>query len=165
VTQRPPSPLLMVSESAQTCMRLAAARSHPVETGGLLIGVHLDGHPWVVAAVEIATNDRGRNHFKIPAGATQPAVRAARAADPRLGYLGDWHSHPNDVGPSPADLATLGLISIKHARDPNPALVIVRRHGVGYALDARRITALRPRTCEVRLMGDLPPTDPNEGMP
>lgn len=163
MTEFPPTPLLLVSESAQTYMRLAAARSHPFETGGLLIGVHLDGHPWVVAAVEIATNDRGRNHFKIPAGATRPAVTAARKADPRLGYLGDWHSHPHNVGPSPTDLATLGLISIMHARGANPSLVIIRRHEVGYTMDARRITVIGPRTCDVHLTGDLPSTDPNMG--
>jgi proteasome lid subunit RPN8/RPN11 len=139
-------------------MRLAASRSHPIETGGVLIGVHLQGHPWIVTAIEIATDDRGASHFKIPAGATQKAVKGARAADPRLGYVGDWHSHPRDVGPSTTDLTTLGLISIKHPQEPNPALVILRRREVGYRLDARRVTALRARRCDIHLVGDLPTT-------
>lgn len=149
-------PLLVLSESAQAAMFTAATTAFPNETGGILVGVHVDGHPWVTRAIEIATADRGRHHYKIPAGATQPAVRAARTADPRLGYLGDWHSHPADVGPSPTDLATLALFSVRHPRSPNPTLVIVRNAGDGHVIDPRRIVAITPRACEVRLTGDLP---------
>lgn len=148
--------LLVVSESAAAAMTAAAARSHPSETGGILVGVHLDGQPWVTASIEIATAERGRHHYKIPRGATQPAVRDARRSDPRLGYLGDWHTHPADVGPSPTDFASLGRISLKHPRSPNPTLVVVRKTSSGYVLDARRIVALAPRTCALRLVGDLP---------
>jgi hypothetical protein len=137
-------------------MMAAARHAHPNETGGILIGVHVDGHPWVTIAIEVTTSDRGRGHYRIPGGATQPAVRASRRTDRRLGYLGDWHSHPSDVGPSPMDLASLGLISMKHPRTPNPTLILVRNTVDGYALDARRIVAIVPRACEVRLTGDLP---------
>lgn len=152
-----PDPVLNVSESAKAQMASAAARAHPNETGGVLVGVYLDGQPWVTAAIEIASTDRGRHHFKIPYGKTQPAVHAARQDDDRLGYLGDWHSHPHDVGPSTTDLATLGLISLKHPRSPNPTLVVIRHTNTGYALDARRIMTIAPRPCEVRLTGNLPP--------
>ncbi|WP_292602317.1 Mov34/MPN/PAD-1 family protein [Nocardioides sp. REDSEA-S30_B4] len=152
----PTRPLLLVAESAQTSMSTAAAHSHPDETGGILIGVYLDGQPWVTRAIELHSDDRGRHHYRIPAGVTQPAVHQARTLDGRLGYLGDWHSHPADVGPSHTDLATLAFISLTRPRTPNPTLVIARRQGDRYLLDARRITALSPRTCEIRLTGDLP---------
>lgn len=151
------SPLLVLSESAQAAMACAATSAFPNETGGILVGVHLDGQPWVARAIEIETTDRGRHHYKIPAGATQPAVRTARRADHRLGYLGDWHSHPADIGPSRTDLATLTLISMRHPRTPNPTLVVVRHPVHGHVLDARRIVAITPRVCELRLVGDLPP--------
>jgi len=150
-------PLLLISETAQATMTAAAAHAHPNETGGILIGVHLDGHPWATSAIEIASADRGHHHYKIPAGTTQPAVYAAREVDHRLGYLGDWHSHPIDVGPSRMDLATLGLISIKHHRSLNPTLVVVRNTANGYVLEARRIVAITPRRCELKLAGNLPP--------
>lgn len=151
------TPILLLSESAQASMTAAAAKAHPNETGGILIGVHNDGgHPWVTRAIEIATNDRGHHHYKIPSGATQPSVHAARRTDPRLGYLGDWHSHPADIGPSPTDLATLALYSIKHPRTPNPTLIVVRNTPDGRALDARRIVTVTPRPCELHLTGDLP---------
>ena len=138
-------------------MTSAARRSHPIETGGILVGVHVDGQPWITSAIEISSPDRGRRHFKIPAGATQRAVLSARQGDPRLGYLGDWHSHPKCLGPSPTDRATLALISFKHPREPNPTMIVVRRCSSDYELDARRMIVATPRSCEVRLTGDLPP--------
>ena len=148
-------------------MTNAAAKTHPVETGGILIGVHVDGHPWVITAVEIATADRGRSHFRIPGGADHAAVLTARSIDDRLGYLGDWHSHPHDIGHSPTDLASLALISIKKPRDPNPTQIVLRRTESGYTLDARRIVTLVPRACTVTLTGGLPgltpPTEKHTG--
>jgi proteasome lid subunit RPN8/RPN11 len=151
------SPVLLIAETAQASMTAAAAQAHPNETGGVLIGVYDDGQPWVTTAIEIATSEKGRHHYKIPAGATQPSVLAARRTDHRLGYLGDWHSHPSDVGPSPTDLAVLGMFSVRHPRTPNPTLVVVRNTVDGYALDARRIVAVVPRACRLRLTGNLPP--------
>lgn len=151
---------LWITEAARTTMTTAAARAHPVETGGILIGVYLDGHPWITTVVEIPTTSRGRSHYRIPAGATHAAVLRARAVDQRLGYLGDWHSHPHDVGPSPTDLASLALISMKRPRLPNPTQIVVRRTEVGYNLDARRIVTFAPRVCTFGLTGDLPSATP-----
>ena len=67
-----------------------------------------------------------------PAGLTTPAVLRARTADHRLGYLGDWHSHPHDVGHSRTDLASLALISIKMPLQPNPTQIVVRRTDHGF---------------------------------
>lgn len=147
---------LWITEAASTAMTAAATQAHPDETGGILIGVYLDGHPWVTTAVEIPTTDRGRSHYRIPGGTDHPAVLGARAADHRLGYLGDWHSHPHDVGHSPIDLASLALISIKAPRQPNPTQVVLRRTDHGYTLDARRIVTLVPRVCTITLTGGLP---------
>lgn len=148
--------LLLISESTQDFLNAAAAQAHPSETGGILVGVYLGNQPWITAAVEIATNERGRNHYRIPAGATHPAVHRAREADDRLGYLGDWHSHPHDVGPSPTDLASLAFISMTHPRSPNPYIVVVRRTSKGYVLDGRRMVGITPRACRFRLTGNLP---------
>jgi integrative and conjugative element protein (TIGR02256 family) len=156
-----PTPFLRVSERTVAAMTSAARRAHPNETGGILLGVHRGVDPWVTHAIEIDTSDRGKRHYRIPRGATQPAVHAARRNDQRLGYLGDWHTHPDDVGPSATDLATLALISLRHPLRPNPTLLVVRRQDPGYALDARRILTVRPEQCEVRLTGDLPPDTPS----
>ncbi|MGI5190356.1 Mov34/MPN/PAD-1 family protein [Promicromonospora sp. CA-289599] len=149
------SPQLILSESAEYGMIRAAIKAHPTETGGILLGVYVDGKPWVTRAIEIPSSDRSRRHYKIPLGATHPAVYTARRDDHRLGYLGDWHTHPANVGPSPKDLATLALFSLKHPRAPNPTLVVVRNTADGHVLDTRRIVTAAPRPCEIRLAGDL----------
>lgn len=151
------TPGLLISEDAVWHMTTAAAASHPVETGGVLIGVFVDGEPWVTHAVEIPSSDRGRNHYRIPGGATHPAVKAARKADGRLGYLGDWHSHPADSGPSTTDLASLAFISYRRPRRPNPTTIVVRRRDDDYVLDAHRVVGVHTRTCEIRLAGNLTP--------
>lgn len=151
---------LWLTEAAHTTMTTAAAQAHPDETGGILVGVYLDGHPWVITAIEIPTADRGRSHYRIPGGTDHPAVLGARTADHRLGYLGDWHSHPHDVGHSRTDLASLALISIRMPLQPNPTQIVVRRTDHGYTLDARRIVTLIPRACTVTLTGRLPGLTP-----
>ena len=81
MNRRVAAPLLVLSESAKELMLAAATEAYPNETGGILIGVYLDEAPWATCAVEIPTPDRGHHHYKIPAGATQPAVRTARRSD------------------------------------------------------------------------------------
>ncbi len=160
MTTRTDRPVLYIAETAHHTMSVAAKKSHPNETGGILVGVHLNGQPWVTAVIEIASTDRGHTHYKLPAGSTQPAVRRARQTDTRLGYLGDWHTHPDNVGPSPTDLTTLGLISLRHPRTPNPTLIVVRKAISNYELDARRVGTVTPRTCEIQYTGDLPISAP-----
>lgn len=161
----PATTRLLLAESARATLTAAAARAHPCETGGILIGVLADGHPWVTTAIEIPTTERGRAHYRIPGGATHAAVERSRATDDRLGYLGDWHTHPADAGPSPTDLATLSIISVAHPRTPNPTQIIVRRNPTGYSLDARRVVHFTPRACRIVLTGDLPPRSADHHTP
>lgn len=147
---------LRITESARKTMVDAATRAHPGETGGILIGVYADGHSWIVTTIEIATTDRGRSHYWIPGGATHTAVLRARAIDDRLGYLGDWHRHPRDVGPSPTDPASLALISMAQPRASNPTQIVESRTDNGYTLDARHMSTFAPRTCTIGLTGPLP---------
>ncbi|MEV6266710.1 Mov34/MPN/PAD-1 family protein [Kribbella sp. NPDC051936] len=150
-------PELLITESAIDRLKQAASLSHPLETGGILVGVHADQQPWATMAIELPTSSRGRAHYQLAGGTTQPAVLSTRAIDPRLGYIGDWHSHPADVPPSRTDLASLRLISYLHPRLPNPTLLVLRRRLDGdYDLDARRITTVNPARCAVRITGDLP---------
>jgi integrative and conjugative element protein (TIGR02256 family) len=149
-------PVLLMSESCANDLFAAANLSHPLETGGILVGVYADGEAWVTSVIEVATSERGQSHYRIPAGATQPVVRSARIADPRVGYLGDWHTHPADSPPSPTDLTSLRFISYAHPRRPNPTMLVVRRTGQGYDLDARRIAGLNVVACEIRVTGPLP---------
>lgn len=138
-------------------MRDAAAASHPLETGGILVGVHAGGRPWVTTAIEIRSEERGVGHYRLPGRTTRSAVLEAQRTDPRVGYLGDWHSHPRDTGPSAIDMASLAMMSMARIATPNPLLIVVRRRDSLYALDIRRMRFGVPITCAVTLSGDLPP--------
>jgi hypothetical protein len=48
VNRKAANPILLLSESAKTSIIAAAAKAHPNETGGILIGVHTEnGQPGV----------------------------------------------------------------------------------------------------------------------
>lgn len=101
-----------VSEAARDALMAAADAANPDETGGVLVGVVLKrgedtGRPWVTHAVEVPSRKSDRNHYELPAGARRRVVMRLRKSDSRLGYLGDWHSHPVNVGPSPTDIESI----------------------------------------------------------
>lgn len=147
---------VLISERAAADLRRCARKARPNETGGILLGVRTAGRPWIARAVEIPTSDRGRHHYRLPAGATTPAVLDARRSDPRLGYLGEWHSHPADVGPSATDRATMRRLSLRNPRT-GLVLIIVRTGPDSDWLDVRETAFPCLRCRETVTTGDLPP--------
>lgn len=152
---RPDSPQVLMSENVSAVLRRHARKAEPDETGGILLGVRTNGRPWITVAVEIASPDRGHSHYRLPAGATSPAVARARQQDPRLGYLGEWHSHPADVGPSPTDRATMRRLALR-CLGTGLILIVVRRGHQGHWLDIRETAFPFLRRHDAVLTGDLP---------
>jgi hypothetical protein len=147
--------LVRLAESAAEAIRAAAGSAHPQETGGILLGVKAGGRPWITQIVEIATPYRGRSHYHVPRGTTSAAVRAGRTRDPRIGYLGEWHVHPADVGPSLRDRATMRHLAHLAGVQDGPLLMVARRSGETYWLDVRQSVSCLLRRCELVLTGDL----------
>lgn len=150
---------IWISESARDAMCVAASKAHPYETGGVLAGVIAAGRPWITH-VKTVSPRRGRPSFyTLPEGKREQAIRSLRRLDPRIGYLGDWHSHPVDVGPSCTDCESIRSISL--AGDlARPVLVVVRWNEDFHTLDARQWTGRRLRSLRVVAAGDLPPSAP-----
>lgn len=159
MSPKKPPPTVLLAESAQHHLIQAAKRSHPNETGGILLGLNANGTPWITHIVEIPSDDRGRSHYRLPGGQTQAAVHAAREKDPRLGYLGEWHSHPADVAPSPTDRATMRRLTYLRQPRFGPVLIVARRTNNGYNLDTRQIVFSRLCTRSLTTTGDLPLLD------
>lgn len=148
-----------VSDTAREDMFKAAAAAHPSETGGVLAGVVLArglgaGRPWVTHAVEVRSPKRGPSHYELPAGARERVVRSLRKRDPRLGYLGDWHSHPADLDPSRTDADSIASASVT-GDCRRPLLFVVRRVPDGYEIDARQWTGAALRRLQVLGSGPL----------
>lgn len=145
-----------ITEDAKELLIDASARSHPIETGGIIAGVFVDGRPWITHVKEIPSDERGHATYVIPAGETSPALAALRASDARVGYLGDWHSHPANVGASSLDFGTMKWLT--HDGDvPAPLLVIVRRDNVeGYVVETHQWGRHRSRRVQLAKSGPLP---------
>jgi integrative and conjugative element protein (TIGR02256 family) len=144
-----------LSEDAASAIRQAAARAHPNETGGVLVGVLSDGRPWITQAVELQSPEPRPRYYEPPTGSRQAAVRRLARADGRLSYLGEWHSHPLDAPPSSTDLATVKRLA-ETGDCPRPVLLVARRTPDGYNLDARQWTGRSLRSLRVLAAGSLP---------
>ena len=152
---RPVPPAVMLTDVARSSMLAAARVAHPNETGGILIGV-LDGRgePCVVEAVEIPPAKPSAARYVVPEGVTVPAVDAARTRDRRLGYIGEWHSHPSDQPASPTDVAT--MVSLAEASDVgDPVLIVLRPSDREFSFDAHVVIDARLETTEILAMGPL----------
>lgn len=147
---------ILVGELAAAAMIDVARVAHPLEAGGILVGVHSDRTPWVTHALQIPSSDTGPAHYVVPAGITRWLVRCARQMDPRIGYLGEWHVHPADVGPSSTDVRTMRGVA-KAQEESHPMLIVVRRKSLDHYLDARQLFWGRLRKLEIVLCGGLEP--------
>lgn len=147
-----------LSEEPRAAIMLAAIEAHPRETGGVLVGVVADGHrasrPWVTHAVEVRTRKSGWAHYELPAGVRERVVMRLRKYDPRVGYLGDWHSHPMDAGPSCTDEASIASIS-ETGDCSRPLLFVIRHLRDGCEIDARQWTGASLRRLQIMEAGPL----------
>jgi proteasome lid subunit RPN8/RPN11 len=147
-----------LTESARDVITAAAAAAHPNETGGVLLGVLTRSRPWIITAAEVPHAEATGTYYELQGGAAPVIVDAMTVLDPRLGYLGEWHSHPADVGPSPLDAQSMrGVAADPTAGCEHPVLIIARRRGSNYELDARQLQRRRLRVLHVIDAGPLPP--------
>lgn len=113
-----------------------------------------EGRPWVTDAVEVRSRKSDPAHYELPAGARERVVKKLRKNDPRLGYLGDWHTHPADLDPSRTDAESIASASVK-GDFRRPLLFVMRRAADGYQIDARQWTGAALRRLQVRGSGPL----------
>lgn len=108
-----------------------AAYSYPQETGGVLIGRYDQSHQ--IAFVEKLapqTPDSVRLRTSFIRGATKLVAflkKLWKASEPRLHYLGEWHTHPcGSPDPSARDCKTMwSIANNRRTLCPEPILVIL----------------------------------------
>jgi proteasome lid subunit RPN8/RPN11 len=148
---------IWLSEQAAELIIAAAHDAHPDETGGVLIGVQIGSRPWVTEAVLVPSEKSSPVYYELPAGARQFLIDHARISDPRLGYIGDWHSHTFDIGPSQIDRATMAGLVARDTDCRRPVLMIARRRGQVYQLEAHQQVGRLLRPLRLLAAGPLPP--------
>jgi len=121
-----PTPLLF--ESGCYRVRLAPAvvqkaatlarHRAPLETGGMLLGVVVEGEALVLAVTGPGRRvARGRVAFQAD---REHDNRLLRRVYPRLRYLGDWHTHPG----GPAELSRTDVASVRESLSPRQPEVL-----------------------------------------
>jgi integrative and conjugative element protein (TIGR02256 family) len=131
---------------------LAAAAS-PRETGGLLLGWWEANVIVVRHAIEVPDGRATRTSWSRRPRAAKRILRdtLAELEHPLLGYVGDWHSHPETCDASATDIRSLAGTSEQYEQ---PLALLVRlpdqrldvRVARGGRLHRHRTTTVDPRT-------------------
>jgi proteasome lid subunit RPN8/RPN11 len=133
---------VLVAREALDAVVEAGSAALPRETGGILLGFRFpDG--LVVTRFLLVEDTGSSTHSYLlrrrPAQRQLDAVR--RHAGPAVGYVGDWHSHPKDVGPSRSDLRSIAAA----CRDAGGPVALIVLSYTGSEL-ARTHTRMARRT-------------------
>ena len=133
---------LSVPGYVEELLRAHAWAAHPIETGGLLLGWWDLGVPVIAYALEVKDPRATRRRWtRDEARARVALAQARRHGHKHVGYVGDWHSHPVNLGPSGSDLRELRRVSRQY--DQPTTLAVVRHGGV---VDMRLASAGRLTT-------------------
>jgi len=168
IHQRTPlSGEVMVDEVALATGCDVSRRALPRETGGILVGWR-EGGGVVVREFLLVDDAQAHNSTYERRHATAQVVLErylARTSDERVGYVGEWHSHPRPQPPSPQDnkslraaarLSPAQIALVVFAVDPS--LDTVTPHGVIASRNTFRRIGLDDAA--VRLRTDFnPPTE------
>lgn len=104
-----PTPRLEVAKCAYDNAASAAFDALPRETGGILVGWLDESTVVVVDALVIDDLEAGRYHYVRRHGDADTALAAylEQTSDLNIGYVGEWHSHPEFTPPSETDHRSL----------------------------------------------------------
>lgn len=111
-----------------------AVNASPNELGGIVVGWWEGEHTAVGhELVPVADEHAGRAHYERRWARAQQILNdhLRRCDDPRLGYIGEWHSHPAPQPPSSIDRAELRAIT--HQFRQPVALVVISLQPTGEA--------------------------------
>lgn len=157
MTLRPLTRAYVVGEALDDIFRMAEAAG-PYETGGLVLGPRSSESVWIARAIEIRPELPSTTRYAIPAGVTHSSVDAIRACDVRIGYIGDWHTHPADAGPSLTDVSSLRA-NARRSGGAQRLVALVRRGAAGWHLALWGIHPQSRDPVEIpfEVTGPLPP--------
>jgi hypothetical protein len=91
----------------------------------------------------------------LPAGATRSLVEGIQRVDSRVGYLGDWHTHPIDAAASRVDRRTARLTATTGSDAGEVVLLVALRRGRDHVFDAHLADRRGVRLVSIVRTGDL----------
>jgi integrative and conjugative element protein (TIGR02256 family) len=121
---------ILITRSALDTALADGVPALPRETGGILLGFRTPDLIVVTRALTIADPHSSRHGYLRRHHRARTRMTLDRGdAPPIVGYVGEWHTHPDDVGPSPTDRRALVAIA-RRARGP-VALVVLADPAAG----------------------------------
>ena len=118
---------LVIGIAHLTEIRESCAKSHPLETGGVLIGRYNDAHDTAIVFRAIGSppdSESGRTAFRRGVRGLNDLLMRLWAEDEY--YLGEWHYHPaGSPRPSAVDIRQMQAIADDDgANCPEPVLLV-----------------------------------------
>jgi len=142
-----PKRLVSVLQSARDSGVTAAIHSLPRETGGILAGWRTSDGIHVVEMLEVRSRWATRSSYVRSQGKANFALDAYVKNLPSgssVGYVGDWHTHPEQQTASQTDLDSIKEFA-RNDRQP-VALIVLSRNGKHWDLNAWSACHVRGRT-------------------
>lgn len=130
---------LTVTPRTWHAIHAAARLGLPREVGGLLLGHYTANGPRVTEAPVVPDPRATRIRYRRDAASASRILNSYLESDDTgvLGYLGEWHTHPLPIGPSPTDVrASTRLASHGGHSIALLVLAVGPRGWVGHALSA-----------------------------
>jgi proteasome lid subunit RPN8/RPN11 len=130
-------------------MVTTAERAAPRETGGILLG-HRDGSDVHVERCIVVPDQQASGHTYVRSYKAAQRLLDEALGDRRrqlMGWVGEWHSHPNPGGPSPRDLRELSRLAREDGQAV--ALVVLVRKKAQWTPQGRVAIGWLPRAARV----------------
>ena len=136
-------PTLRIGSEALEIAIALALRALPHETGGILVGWHEDKTVVETGMLAVPGQEAGERYYARTQSQAQKVLDVHRrtCTDERVGYVGEWHSHPQPLPASTTDIASLKAIAWQ-VRAPI-ALVVLMVHQVERVVTADTRVAAR----------------------
>lgn len=144
---QPPAPAgrVLVARAAMDQSIAAGRAALPRETGGILIGFR-DAADIVVSRLLLVPDRASSGHAYMRSERDAQAALALlrQSAPTAVGYVGEWHTHPADQGPSPTDLHSLSQTA-RDAGGPIALMVVSFSGSSGVIVHVRAARRTRGR--------------------
>ena len=118
-----PRPRVVLRPQALGALHVATRASRMSERGGILVGYRRGLNVVVEDALTVPDPRANRTTYvRRPKPAADVLAAYLRHADPLVGYVGEWHTHPEPQPPSGIDHQAMRMMTRRN-RDPTAMVV------------------------------------------
>lgn len=141
-------PHIELSGEAHETIASSTAKALPDETGGILLGYRVGRDFTVTNALVVEGKRTNTSYLRDDVEANRLLAEFLKDRTPTdpVGYIGEWHTHPGDVGPSSQDISSIRDIA-KQQQDP--LILLVYSVGASWTYSgrvAKRRPLIQPKT-------------------